>query len=203
MGLLHDYNLSLKFHLSELTKKLARTCGIFFKIKNSLLTNTLINFYNTLLMSFLQYGNNVWDESFSSYIKQIFKLQKNLRAISHKHFMSHTLPIFKTLIHLRLQDIFRVELLRFVFESVNDINPFCLHDLFSWMWCIHRYYTRYFYRGDVLLTHKKIAFIMTWSRFRTWEAKMLYDFPEKLRNSPSKFSFKRHLKKHIFNSLTF
>ena len=31
LGLLLDENLSWKHHLSELSKKLARTCGIFFK----------------------------------------------------------------------------------------------------------------------------------------------------------------------------
>ena len=41
-----DANLSRKFNLSELSKKLARTCGIFFKIRNLLLINTMILVYN-------------------------------------------------------------------------------------------------------------------------------------------------------------
>ena len=35
-GLLLDEHLSWKYHLSELSKKLARTCGMFFKIRNLL-----------------------------------------------------------------------------------------------------------------------------------------------------------------------
>ena len=42
LGLLLDENLSWKFHLSELSKKLARTCRIFFKIRCPLSTSTLI-----------------------------------------------------------------------------------------------------------------------------------------------------------------
>ena len=42
LGLLIDENLSWKFHLSEPSKKLARTCGIFFKIRCLLSTSTLI-----------------------------------------------------------------------------------------------------------------------------------------------------------------
>ena len=54
LGLLLDEHLNWKFHLSELSKKLARTCGILFKIRDLLPTNTLINVYNSLFMSFLQ-----------------------------------------------------------------------------------------------------------------------------------------------------
>ena len=39
LGLLLDENLNWKYHLSELSKKLARTCGTFFKIRHLLPTN--------------------------------------------------------------------------------------------------------------------------------------------------------------------
>ena len=35
LGLLLDENLSWKYHLSELSKKLSRACGIFFKVRIS------------------------------------------------------------------------------------------------------------------------------------------------------------------------
>ena len=42
LGLLLDEHLSWKYHLSELSKKLARTCGIFFKIRNLLPLDVLL-----------------------------------------------------------------------------------------------------------------------------------------------------------------
>ena len=54
LGLLVDENLSWKFHLSELSKKLARTYGMFFKIRNLLPLDVLICLYNDLFLSFLQ-----------------------------------------------------------------------------------------------------------------------------------------------------
>ena len=60
LGLLLDENLSWRFHLSELSKKLARTCGIFYKIRSLLPINTLILVYNSLFLPFLQYGIIVW-----------------------------------------------------------------------------------------------------------------------------------------------
>ena len=75
----------------------------------------MINVYNSLFMSFLQYGITVWGQTYDSYLDPILKLQKKaVRAISHEHLMSHIIPISKNLKLLRLQDIFRVKMLSFV-----------------------------------------------------------------------------------------
>ena len=74
LGLLLDESLRWNFHLSELSKKLARICGVPFKIRDLLPTSTLINVYNSLFMSFLQYSIIVWGLTFASYIEPIFKL---------------------------------------------------------------------------------------------------------------------------------
>ena len=55
-GVLLDENLSWKYHLTELSRKLARTCGIFFKVRHFLPINILICLYNSLFSPFLQYG---------------------------------------------------------------------------------------------------------------------------------------------------
>ena len=83
LGLLLDEHLSWKYHLSELSKKFARTCGMFFKIRNLLPLDVLICLYNALFLSFLQYGLIVWGQTYASYVDPIFKLQKKaVRAIS-------------------------------------------------------------------------------------------------------------------------
>ena len=48
LGVLLDENLSWKYHLTELSKKLARTCGMFFKARHFLPINILICLYNSL-----------------------------------------------------------------------------------------------------------------------------------------------------------
>ena len=76
LGLLMDEHLSWKFHLSELSKKLARTCGMFFKIRNLLPLDVLICLYNALFLSFLQYGLIVWGQTYSYYIDPFFQITK-------------------------------------------------------------------------------------------------------------------------------
>ena len=76
LGLLLDEDLSWKYHLSELSKKLARTCAMFFKITNLLPSDVLVCLNNALFLSFLQYGLIVWGQTYASYIDPIFKVQK-------------------------------------------------------------------------------------------------------------------------------
>ena len=66
LGILLDEHLSWKYHLSELAKKLARTYGMFFKIRNLLPLDVLVCLYNALFMSLLQYGLIVWGETYAS-----------------------------------------------------------------------------------------------------------------------------------------
>ena len=152
LGLLLDEHLSWKYHLSELSKKLARTCGIFFKIRNLLPLDVLLCLYNALFLSFLQYGLIVWGQTFTSYVDPIFKLQKKaVRAISFQPRMSPSLPIFKDLKLLKLSELFELRLLTFVFDSVNKSSPSCFHDFFLLNSCVHQYSTRQASQGDLYL----------------------------------------------------
>ena len=116
-----DEHLSWKYHLSELSKKLARTCGMFFKIRNYLLTfDVLVCLYNALFLSFLQYGLIVWGQTDASYIDPIFKLQKKaVRAISFQSRTSPSLPILNDFKLVNLSELFELRLLTFVFDSVT------------------------------------------------------------------------------------
>ena len=105
LGLLLDENLSWKYHLSQLPKKLSRPCGILLETRNYLPTEILRCIYNSLFMSFLRYGIVVWRETLNSYIEPLFKLRKKaVRTTSHQTAFSHSLPLFKGLHRLRVSD---------------------------------------------------------------------------------------------------
>ena len=94
LGLFLDKHLSWNYHLCELSKKLSRTCGIFFKIRHLLSTNVLIPLYNSLFHSFLQYDIVVWGLTYEVHTKPIYLLQKKVvRAIVFKSFTSESSPI--------------------------------------------------------------------------------------------------------------
>ena len=193
LGLLLDDTLSWKYHLSELSKKLARTCGVLYKIRPFLPTEILVCLYNSLFRSFLQYGITVWGQTCASYIDPITKLQKKaIRIISNQSLLCQTTPIFKTLKLLKLPDIFKLRLLTFVFESLNKLAPHYFYNYFSLNSSIHSYETRHSTRGDIYV-EKKNTLQFGLRSIRYMGAKLWNDLPLEVRNSTSKFLFKRKL----------
>ena len=189
-----DEHLSWKYHLSELSKKLARTCGMFFKIRNLLPLDVLVCLYNALFLSFLQYGLIVWGQTYASYIDPIFKLQKKaVKAISFQPRMTPSLPIFNDFKLLRLSEIFELRLLCFVFDSVNKTSPSCFHDFFLFNSSVHQYSTRQASQGDLYMSRKN-SLQYGLRSIRYLGAKLRNVLPVELRNAPSKISFKKQLR---------
>ena len=197
LGLLLDEHLCWKYHLSQLSKKLSRTCGILLKIRNYLPTDILRCIYNSLFMSFLQYGIVVWGQTFSSYIEPIFKLQKKaIRTISHQTAFSHSLPLFKGLHLLRVSDVFKYKLLTFVYDSMTMMAPSCFHGYFSLSSTVHNHETRQSCRNDLYLIRKNTLRYGLGS-IRYLGSKLWNELPREIRASASRFIFKKKLQKHL------
>ena len=109
LGILVVEHFSWKCNLSELAKRLSRTCGMFFKIRNLLPFDVLVCLHNALFLSFLQYGLIVWGQTYASYIDPILKLQKKaVRVISFQPRMSPSLQIFDDFKLLKLSELFEL-----------------------------------------------------------------------------------------------
>ena len=154
-GLLLDEDLSWRYHLSELRKKLARTNGIFCKIRHLLPTSVLVSLYYSLFASFLQYGIIVWGLPYETFTKPIYILQKTvLKAITFKNSSSPSTPIFYDLKLLTLYDLFHLKLLNLVYECVNLLSPTVFHNYVDTLTSVHQYNTRQACKGDIFMTHK-------------------------------------------------
>ena len=93
LGFLLDSNLSWKFHLTELSKKLARTASLFYKIRHYASKDTLILLYHEIFTPFLSYGVVIWGLSYPNLLDSIFALQKKaLKIIAFKDLTSLSLP---------------------------------------------------------------------------------------------------------------
>ena len=201
LGILLDEHLCWKYHLSELSKKLARTSGMFFKIRNLLPLDVLVCLYNALFLSFLQYGLIVWGQTYASYIDPIFKLQKNaVRAISFQSSMSPSLPIFNDLKLLKLSELFELRLLTFVFDSVNKSSPTCFHDFFLLNSSVHQYSTRQASQGDLYMFRKN-SLQYGLKSIRYLGAKLWNALNVELRNASSKILFKTKLKSYLLSKV--
>ena len=93
LGVLIDHNLTWNNHVTLISNKLSRTCGILAKLKNLLPECILQLIYNALFLSHLNYGITAW--GFHS-CSRLLKLQKKaVRLISKRKYNAHTSPIFK------------------------------------------------------------------------------------------------------------
>ena len=200
LGVLLDENLSWKYHLTELSKKLARTCGMFFKVRHFLPINILVCLYNSLFSPFLQYGILVWGLTYETHINPVFLLQKRvIRAIAFEHFTSPTTPLFSDLKILKLRDLFQLKLLTFVYNCVNKISPSCFHSFFDLVESVHQQGTRQVSKNYIFLTQKNtLQFGLRSVRY--YGAKCWNDIPVDIKRSPSSISFRRKLKAFLFES---
>ena len=143
LGVLLDSNLSWNFHLSELSKKLARTAGLFYKIRHYAQTDTLTLLYLGIFEPFLLYGLSVWGMTYPSFLERIYVLQKKvLKAITFSDITASSDPLFDRLQVLKLADLFQVQVLSFVYECVNKIAPSYFSGYFTSINVIHNIDTR-------------------------------------------------------------
>ena len=101
-----DSALSWKLHVTELSKNLVRSVGIFFKIRHYVTLKTLKLLYYSLFCSFISYCISFWGLTHSSVLDPLIKLQKKvIRTILFKDQLTHSTPLFSKLQILKLNDI--------------------------------------------------------------------------------------------------
>ena len=200
LGLLLDENLSWKYHISELSKKLSRNSGIFIKVRHLVPTSVLISLYNSLFSSFLQYGVIVWGLTHEVQTKPIYLLQKKVvRAIAFKSSLSQSTPIFSDLKILKLNDLFELKLFTFVYESVNMVSPVLYHNFFATLTSVHHYNTRQASKGDIFMTQENTLQYGLKS-IRYAGAKSWNNIACIIKRSTTVTNFRRKLKLHLFST---
>ena len=98
LGVLLDSTLSWKYHLTELSKKLARITGLFYKIRHYVPKDTLLLLYHAIFAPFRAYGVSTWGLTYPSLMDPILILQKKIiRIITFSEVAAPSEPIFDSL----------------------------------------------------------------------------------------------------------
>ena len=139
LGITLNENMSWKNHINNIGRKISKIIGTMCRIKKFVNTHILLKIYNSLILSHLHYGILCW--GFDS--QNLFKLQKKaIRIICNSRYNSHTDPLFKKLNLLKIQDIFRVQCLKFFFNFENEKVPMYFLQSFSFPRGEHDHETR-------------------------------------------------------------
>ena len=132
LGVLLDSSLSWKHHIAELSKKLARTVGIFYKVKHLIPLEILKIHYYSLCYSFVSYGITVWGLTHKSYLDPIIITPKKiLRVMTFSEINAHIAPLFSQLGILKVHDVHQFELLSFVYDCHHKLAPVHSHSYFK------------------------------------------------------------------------
>ena len=150
LGVLVDSILSWKPHITELSKKLARTTGIFFKIRHYVSREALKLLYYSLFYSFISYAIVVWGLTHPTVLDCLYKLQKKVaRAISFKDRYAHSIPLFHKLKILTIHDCLKLLCLVYECKIIEFVRP--LSDFLVPLCSIHNHNTRQASKGNIFL----------------------------------------------------
>ena len=92
LGLFIDSKLHVTWrnHIDYLSKIIARNIGVINRIKICFPSSVLISLYNTLILSYLNYGILAWGNCSTSNLHKLLILQKRaLRIINFVDFYAH------------------------------------------------------------------------------------------------------------------
>ena len=155
LGVLLDTHLSRKLHITKLSRKLARTVGIFCKVRHLVRPETLKILYFSLFYSFVIYGIAVCGLTHKSLLDPIIVSKKKIiRIICFREPNAYAEPLCKELNLLKIRKIYELQLLPFVYDCQNNIAPTYFHSYFTPSSDVHSFNTRQASRGDLFLTRK-------------------------------------------------
>ena len=126
LGLMLNENLNWKNHINKISNKVSSTIGILNKLKHFLPLKTKVLLYNSLILSHLNFGILAWGYE----CVRIAKLQKKaVRIITLSKYNAHSEPILKKLKLLKVEDILRLQELKFYYKLKNNKLPHYLQSL--------------------------------------------------------------------------
>ena len=152
LGLNLDEHMNWNTHIQVTANKIARTIGVINRLKHYLPLEVLRYLYNALILPYFQYSVLTW--GFKQ--NRLNKLQKRaVRVVSRSKYNAHTEPLFKKLNLLKLDDIFKLNILKTFFNYTNETLPKYFSDMFSAVQARHGYNTRT--HGHLQVTYARTA----------------------------------------------
>ena len=128
MGLTLNENLNWTSHVSKIASRIASKIGILNQLKLVLPQNISLLLYNTIILPHINYMILVWGH----HHKSITQLQKRaIRVITLSKYLAHTEPLFENLNILKVEDIFRLQQLKFNYRLIVTLPDYFLSLSFS------------------------------------------------------------------------
>ena len=97
-------------HVLSIKKKISKVVSILYRLRNTFPLDVLKTLYKSLVLSYINYGLLLRGIE----VKKLESIQKRaIRLITGSNYVAHTEPLFIQLGELKVQDIFKLRLLKF------------------------------------------------------------------------------------------
>ena len=120
LGLTIHKHLKWDSHINKIASKILNILGIMYRLKHMVPSEILLTIFNGLIQPHILYGLKCW--GFNN--ERILKLQKKaMRIICSSGYVSHSEPLFNKLNVLKIDGMFKLQLLMFCFDLINNNLP--------------------------------------------------------------------------------
>ena len=141
-------NLHWKSYMDVLSTQLSKICGIIYKLRHYVPLSTLKSVYFSLFHSQLQYLLLNWGRITKTHLHRLEILQKKIiRACYFRPRFQHSILLHSKLGVLKLDDMIKTELAKFIFKFKNQMLPFSFNNYFINLNQVHKYNTRQKFRN--------------------------------------------------------
>ena len=113
-----DENLSCKSHIEMVGNKISKVTGILYRLKNVFPENVLFVLYNSLIVSYMNYGLLLW--GIHSHKLELLQ-KKALRLMTNSNYLAHTTPLLIKHGLLNVRDMYKLKLLKFYYKLSYDL----------------------------------------------------------------------------------
>ena len=124
LGVWIDDKLNWSAHIENLSLQLAKSCTMFFYLRDFVTDDTLSMLYYSLVNSHLIYGITAWGTAHQHKLHEIeVKLNNIVRTITKNKKFSHVTFLYKKLNFLKLKDVYKLELANFMHKLFHNKLP--------------------------------------------------------------------------------
>ena len=194
LGVYVDCHLTWEKHIANIASKISRNIGVIARTAQILPRSIRTKLYYSLIYPYISYCNIVWASTYKSRLYRLEILQKRVvRLIMGVPYGSHTSPIFKFLGILNIDQVGFYQIGEFMFRFNRNLLPSVFRNFFVLSSDVHSHFTRNsnlyhstYARTNIRLFSIKSIGVTIWNKI-----------PQKIRISPSIWSFKKNLRAHL------
>ena len=214
LGVLLDSSLSWKYQISSLTKKISRSIGVMYKLRPFLPLKVMKNVYYSLIYSHIIYAIEVWGSAFKTEFDKILILQKRVMRLMtfNDEFpaipgpLRSADPIFIKMNSMKVEEIYKFQVVKFVFKCLNQTTPVQLHNWYKLNHLMHVHHTRSNYNvsNKAVINNLFVPLACTTNyglkQIKVSGPRIWNELPSNLKNSSSINIFLKKLKIHYIST---